>query len=348
MSTRPRKQIGLFLALGALLLFGLVELAARLLSDLDSKWNVRLGAHRRYDPVTQFRNKSDYRLPGGVTTNEHGFLAPRGLGLAKPERGLRILYLGDSVTFHPPAENYPSQVERILEQRLDLDVETLNTAVPGFASHNALNLFETEVSRYDADYLVVYLGWNDLGQYGPDGLPYKRIDQGYEVSPLQRLASRLYSIRLLYQLRRMARQRRPAVDEALDADELARYGGYDPHHFRDNLRRIVRLGGQRYDHVIVMTLATLTSDEPAPDELQRLHFPVGMEKNARKLHLLVQAYNHVVRDVAAQEAAALIDLYVVFEDPSARDELRDSCHVNAAGARRIAEAVAQAVTETRP
>ncbi len=275
--------------LGAVALVALAETAAWMLtSSNDSKWNVRLGANRRFDPLTQFRNTADYVLPDGTVTNEQGFLAPRNLTLEKPPGVLRLIYLGDSVTFLPAAGNYPAQVEALLEAR-GVRVQTVNTAVPGFASHNARALFESEVSQYEADALVVYLGWNDLGQYGPEGLPYKRLEKGYELSPLQQLIARTYSLRLLYQLQRMRRHAEPAGNDELSPTEQQLYAGYSPDHYRDNLRAIVRLGKSRYPHVYLATLATITSDDPTPEELARAHFPVGMSKNMRKLDRLVAA-----------------------------------------------------------
>jgi lysophospholipase L1-like esterase len=337
----PRRTVILVLVAGGLL--AAAETAARLLTDYDSKWNIRLGGHRQFDEIAQFRTKPNYRFPDGAVTNESGFLAPRDLTHAKPAGRLRLIYLGDSVSFHPTSANYPAQVERILERETGLEVETVNTAVPGYASHNARALLESDVSRYGADALIVYLGWNDLGQYGPEGLPYKRLAKGYRVGPVERILATSYSWRLVYQLQRMWSRSRPTVNDPLTAEEQRLYESYYPQHFEENLRAILRLATSRYPRVYVLTLATITSDDPAPEELARAHFPVGMTKNMRKLHRLVRSYNEVVRSVAKQEGVSLIDLYAVFDSRGARRELGDSCHVGDAGARRIARAIADRI-----
>lgn len=324
-------------------LFAASEVGLRLLTDRDSMWNVRLGAHKQFDPVTFFRNKPNYDFGNGVVTNEYGYQAPRDLARANPPDALRLIYLGDSNTVTPLKENYPYQVERILEPALGVDVQTLNTAVPGFASENAWKLFRHEVSEFRGDYLFVYLGWNDLGQFGPEGLPYKLHRTGYELSPLQRALTRVYTLRFLYAFQRVWRRGQPAVAEPMGPEDRALYERYRPDHFYDNLRSILRLGQQVYPHVYVMTLATITNEDPTPSELARAHFPTGMDKNMRKLHHLVQTYNQAVREVAAELDVPIIDLYAMFDSHEAREVFKDSCHMTPAGAGRIARALADEI-----
>ena len=227
----------------------------------------------------------------GFVTNEYGYLAPQGLAKAVPAKSIRVLYVGDSNSVMPLSNNYPAQVEAILETELSVDVETVNTAVPGYSSQNARLLFESEVSTFDADHFVVYLGWNDLGQYGPEGLPYKKIEQGYETSALQRALSNVYLIRFLYAFQRYRQHSEPAFYEPLSQDHASIYTAYRPNHFDENLRAILELAKQRYRHVYVASMATITNNHPDEHELATAHFPIGMDKNVKKLHLLVRIKN---------------------------------------------------------
>lgn len=336
----------LFGALGALAVFLLLELGLRLLTDRDSRWNIRMSAYRSPDPACEFRVTPDYTFPGGeVTTNEHGFVAPRGIGYECPKGALRFLYLGDSVTFWPLAANYPAQLERLVEERTGIAVETVNTAVPGYASHNVRALFEHEVAAYDADALFIYVGWNDLGQFGPEGLPYKRHQRGYEVTPLQRLLADCYTIRFAYLMEQIAHRSRPVVDEPLTPEDDALYRSYDPAHFRDNLRAILRHARMRYPHVFLCTLAGLPGDQPLPEEMARMHFPLGMDRNARKLDRLVTTYNEVVRETVAGEGVKLVDLARAFDSPEARRHFTDSSHWDEGGARLAAEEIYRMLVE---
>lgn len=331
------------------LLFAASEIGLRLLTDGSSRWNMRLGTIKQFDPVTQFRLKPDYVIAPGVVTNEGGYLAPKGLPFAKSNGKLRIAYLGDSVTVLPAPGFYPTLVEQHVREA-GLDVETLNAAVPGYSTKNARALFESDLSRYDADYFFVYLGWNDLGQYGPEGLPYKRDDAGYALNPVQRFLTNVYTLRLLYASQQLVRRLSPSVYEPLAAADEALYAGYYPTHYEENLRSILRLAKSRYPNVLLMNLATITNDDPTEWELETAHYPTGMDKNMKKLHGLVQRYNDVVAKVAREEQVELIDLYRMFDDPEARREFTDSCHVNHEGAARIADAVTKVVLrrEGRP
>lgn len=327
-------------------LLAALELGLRLLTGADSRWNVRLGAGKQFDPVTQFRNRPHFPA-GDLRTNERGYLAPDGLAPPLPPDRLRLLYLGDSVTFLPPRHNYPRQIERLLAGR-GVPVETVNTAVPGFASENVRALFETEVSELEADYLFVYVGWNDLGQYGPEGLPYKKRRAGYQLSPLQRVLSNVYSIRFVYALQRTLRQWLPTRNDPLSERESALYEGYRPTHFEENLRAVLELARRRYPRVVLLNLATITSAEPSEDEMRRAHFPIGMSKNLRKLDRLVASYNAVVAELAAEQGVTLVDLHAAFASHEAKRDFTDSAHVTPAGAERIARSVIAAIEPTLP
>jgi lysophospholipase L1-like esterase len=327
----------------ALLLFAASEIALRILTDADSRWYIRMGANKQWDPVCQFRNKPHYPLADGRLTNELGYDAPGNLGREAPAGRLRIIYLGDSITVMPAGSPYPRQAETLLEREMHRPIETVNAAVPGFDSENARLLFGHELSRFDAPYLFVALGWNDLGHYGPEGLAYKRMEAGYPLSPLQRALTHLYSLRFLYALQQVLRQREPTVDAPLSPADRALYDAYRPEHFYANLREILALAKTRYPHVVIMNLATLTSADPLPDEMRRMHFPTGMDRNVRKLDLLVAKYNEAVRTVAAEEQVPVIDLHALFDDHEARRSFTDSCHLTAEGAARVARAVADTV-----
>jgi lysophospholipase L1-like esterase len=324
-------------------LFLASEIGLRLLTGAESSWNIRLGASKRFDPVTLYRLKSSYPLGRGVTTNENGYIAPMHIAHAKPADARRIVYLGDSVSVLPVGSSYPTFVERKLEAA-GVPVETLNAAVPGYSSVQARALFESDLQRYDADWFFVYLGWNDLGQYGPEGKAFKRAQAGYTLNPLQRVLVEIYTLRILIAAGDFWQQRKPATLRALTPAEAALYDGYWPEHYEENLRAILRLAKQRYPNVAIMNLATLTSPEMTPDELRRVH----AEKVVHKLHRLVGTYNAVVAKVAAEESVEVIDLFRLFDGPAARAEFTDSCHVNAAGSARIADAVVAAIERRAP
>lgn len=199
-------------------------------------------------------------------------------------------------------------------------------------------MHELEIHELDADYVVIYLGWNTLGQYGPEGLPYKRARAGYPVAWYQRALGYFYTPRLYYQARRTYRTRFvEATYEDLTPSETRIYAEFEPSFFETNLRRILALTADRHPRVYALTLFTLTSDNPTPEEMARIHFPVGMGKNVRKLHLLLNKYNDTLHRVASEEGVRVIDTFELFASRDARQYFDDTSHLNERGSRLLAE-----------
>lgn len=320
-----------------------LELGLRVFTSQDSQWNVRIGGNKQFDPVTRVRNKPDFAWTPRISTNEHGYLAPRGLAFQRPPDSIRMIFMGDSVTFFPVERNYPTLLEEELEAATGRDIEILNASVAGFASDNVRAMLEAEILDYDADYFFVYVGWNDLGQYGPDGLPFKKAETGYELSPLERILSDFYLVRIPYALQRYLKHGQPSRNAPLSEEEVLRYAEYYPRHFEENLRAILDQAKARYPKVYVANLATITNPDPTEWELETAHFPAGMDKNMRKLDMLVHTYNRVIDDVAASEGVPVIDLYSAFDSREARKLLTDSCHVKEPGARRIVSIIREEI-----
>ena len=121
-----------------------------------------------------------------------------------------------------------------------------------------------------------------------------------------------------------------------------------PQHYYENLAAVLELAKQRYPRVFLTNLARLTSEDPSPYQLETAHFPVGMDKNMRKLHRVVLRYNETVERVAREKGVPIIDLYSVFQNDEARRTMRASCHVNAEGAELIARTVLDGLETSLP
>jgi lysophospholipase L1-like esterase len=330
------------LIIAVVCLFSL-EMALRALTSKNSKWQLRLGDTVEFDPHVHFRHKRNFDMGQGISTNEYGYLAPAHIQKELPQDRLRIIYLGDSNTVTPRFGNYPVFVEKIVSEALGMPVETVNAAIPGYSSLNARKLFEKELSEFEAHHIVIYLGWNDLGQYGPEGLPYKLHEQGYQTSVIQKILSNIYSIRLIFALKNMITQRSSTENTLLNEEENRIYTEYQPVHFYENMDTIIKLALKKYPNVHIMNLATLTSENPTEQEMKRMHFPVGMSKNVNKLHTLVKTYSEAVDKVAKGNNLEVIDLFSLFNTPENRETFTDSCHMNEDGARIIASVVSSAI-----
>ena len=97
-------------------------------------------------------------------------MPPVSFSKKKPEDTLRIFVLGGSAAqgFPAPAFGVASQLQVLLEQAYaDRKIEVINTAITAINSHVVLPIAEACL-RYDPDFLVLYLGNNEVvGPFGP-------------------------------------------------------------------------------------------------------------------------------------------------------------------------------------
>jgi lysophospholipase L1-like esterase len=164
-------------------------------SDPELGWRLRPGANALWGNVP-------------VEVNAHGLRGP----LVPHERrqaSLRILYLGDSVTFGYKlpdyAQSFPYQAEPLLEEHFGVDVETVNAGVGGYSPWQELAYLRKEGVRYSPDLVVVGFVLNDvtekmdLRSFGGRGIG-AQLNASY-YSALDRLAHRsalVHSGRALY------------------------------------------------------------------------------------------------------------------------------------------------------
>ena len=100
-----------------------------------------------------------------VAIGPRGLRAPN-LPYAKSPDALRILYLGDSVTFGfliaDVETTFPYLTERLLEERTGQQVETINAGVCGYDLEQEYLYLSSEGVRYDPDLVVVSVTLNDI------------------------------------------------------------------------------------------------------------------------------------------------------------------------------------------
>jgi len=121
-------------------------------ADPELGWKLSPGAEDEYGGVR-------------VHVNGKGLRGPE-LAFERPPGSLRILWLGDSVTFgygvERVEETFPYAVAERLAARLGIPVETVNAGVGGYAPWQQLAWLEREGWRYAPDLVVVGFVLNDL------------------------------------------------------------------------------------------------------------------------------------------------------------------------------------------
>jgi lysophospholipase L1-like esterase len=146
--------------------------------DFDDRDHIRIFEG---DPVLFWRLKPnlhdviwDFTL---ISTDAQGLRWSRNLG-PKPQGGLRIVCLGDSVTFgyrvpliwrsapdqyDRSARPYPAIMEAQLRARYpERAVEVVPLAVPGYTSAQGLHWLQSVGADLDADVVLLQYGWNDV------------------------------------------------------------------------------------------------------------------------------------------------------------------------------------------
>src|SRR5581483_11629428 len=139
------------------------------LASKDSRFSVSIGGSREFDPRRGQRLKRSYRS-GEIHTSSLGTLG-RDFSPARAPGSFRVVVLGDSCAFMPPARPWPSVLEERLRARLGRDsIEVVDAACPGYDSSQARSWYEDEVSAWEHDALVIAVGWNDVAQFHPAAL----------------------------------------------------------------------------------------------------------------------------------------------------------------------------------
>lgn len=180
---RGRRVAGAaLLALASLLPLLLIEVAARVL-HLDDRVvgavSKRLypeglfSGTRLWDPALQWRLHPDATLPNDVGHVNSLGLVGRETTWTKPAGTIRLLAMGDSVTYGLWAcgksvmcrtRPYTTALElRLWQQQQSDRVEVVNGGVYGYSTQQGARDFRQRLHRLTPDVVLVMYGWNDHG-----------------------------------------------------------------------------------------------------------------------------------------------------------------------------------------
>jgi hypothetical protein len=174
--------------------------------------------------------------------NGKGLRGPE-LDYPRPEGVLRVLYLGDSVTFGyciaDPLETYPYLAGPLLETSLGRPVETINAGIGGYSPWQEFLYLEREGIRYHPNLVLVGFVLNDLtekiqlARFGGSGEGFQlehtfksRFDRWTDRVALLHFGTRLYArLRFGSDIQRKAAEIEWMNDKTLvDQPERPEYG----------------------------------------------------------------------------------------------------------------------------
>jgi lysophospholipase L1-like esterase len=337
---QERWKLVLFSALPAVVLFSALELGLRLAGFQYSSTPLEVrfgeGPHGIVERQLRFWNR------GGVerfVKDAHQFWVPKRSSLERhrlePEPGvLRVATLGDSCTAHcvSTRNTFPQLAEALLNGQGGRRVEILNAGVASYSSFQGLQRLKHAVLPYRPDVLTVFFGWND---HWVTETPDREVKPRTEWQTA--LANVLDQLRIyqagsftLAKLRAgMGGRPRQKGGElvlrvALDAYEA-------------NLREIFAVARSSGMRVLFIT---------APQEIRDWNNPELLPLPTERVVALHAQYNDVVREVARETGADLVDLAALVEAQPPRSVIAwDGIHFSPAGCRFVARVVAAKLAE---
>lgn len=358
----------LYAVLVLLLFFSVMEISLRLSGFTFArrdKLDMLSRLHARWVGTEDYVRDSRllFRLRPGSRVFEENYLAnARGFrgqnfDLRKAPGTVRILCLGNSCTFGlrvpRDADVYPARLQTLLEACLPRSrVEVVNAAIPGHSSYQGLRFLKSEAVGYEPDVITVYFGWNDL-LWSHDR---EDKEHGYLLLKMAALRDVVRVMRVYQLLDWTICYLSPA---ARQRGALALKRRVMPADFRANLREIARFAKLKGIPCVLMTGPCLLNSQGFPKTFRWLSPPEDLFQYTLDDR---DQYNQIIRDVAAEMAAPLLDLANIFSasdlhlfdyklvaepDSSPCLVTGDTVHPNPLGHQEIAEELVELLLRER-
>lgn len=304
--------------------------------------------------------------------NEHGL---RGGPIAgeRASRSLRVITLGGSTTLGVDTDRvdtYPYRLEQILRERLPgVAVDVQNAGVAWHATPHLLVHYELKLRQLQPDVVVVFEAINDLyrsfsplwwarGPYQPDYSHYlgplirftgPASEATHERERNDWLLAR--SLQRWWSGAAVPYSSRPEdvarLRGRLQAIEVDHFRSLDS--YRDYYGRLLTTLARDGVPVIVGSQAFLYREDLTELERARLHFAEifcaedGRYPSPGSMEAGMRAFNDAARALSAEAGALFVDLEATV--PKTLTYFTDDVHLTRAGNERIAQAVADVLTE---
>ncbi len=272
-----------------------------------------------------------------ATINSDGFVGEE----LEPEGDdfWRIVAVGDSCTYGGghKTDTYPAMLGVMLDQQEPHGVryEVVNAGVSGLNSELALRRLRSKVTGLDPDVVTIYIGWNDLMKVDP-------LSQGEvkEWASLARMIDDLWLVKGMRKLIFFHLRRNLWIPKTGPESRTGRFEKFQPSVYERNLLEMIEVVRGMGSRPVLLTLPTVVKPDMTVEDLQRagVMFPYFQSAyGVGDLLDLIEAYNRVIRGVAAQEGAPLVELSRTFE--AIEDTPRyfiDTMHLSPLGMQTVA------------
>lgn len=297
--------------------------------------------------------------PDGKTVNQHGFISTPELTVEKPERTLRIAFLGGSSTAgtgHNLADEdtWPWQATELLRDRVEgYRVEFINAALGGYTTFESYGRLWSRIRFFSPDIIVVDHAWNEMYYFGrvdemsrwrtrPDG------SWGIETTTQPIVQHEPLAIdHLIYPSQLLTRLRfryfpTPRSGEATPAT-AALAPSYDRRGldiFRTNLRLLREAARVMNAEIFVVKQPTLIVPDLPAEERARARYEFHGFDHAAHVDAFRQIYRVIDEEI---DPGNVIDATGISGIPAL---FHDHVHPTPAGAMRLARIVAERLALT--
>lgn len=344
LSTRAKWSLLIALTVGSVVVLLLAAEGA-----IRIRQTLRYGSAATVDEYYTVDPKLDLRVPianmskGHVSVNSLGFRGPE-IAMPKPPGLVRVAYLGASTTWCAEVSGNDYVWPHIATASIasaypDTRFDYVNGGVPGYTVASSLKNLERRIAPLDPDVIVIYEGINDLS----GELREAAVRQGIVADAKPPETSWIARYSVLWNLvdknlRVMASQREARKNQGRVAIDTSKIG----EQYRRELTHLVRVAQARSKLTAVVTLETRVRSDQTPEQqevaLQSAIFFMPFI-TANDLIAGYARYNQIVREVAANTGALLID----GEDsiPGDAAHFADSVHFTDAGSKAMADRVSR-------
>jgi lysophospholipase L1-like esterase len=337
--------LGGLAVLSCVLMLLLAEAAVRLRATL--KYGTTATAEDLYTTDTRYnlRVPISHLRKGRIQTNSLGFRGPE-ISVPKPDGTIRIAFLGASTTWCAEVSANDKVWPHLVTEKLrkswpGRQVDYVNGGVPGYTMAASIKNLEYRIAPLTPDVIVIYDATNDMSGELRDLAFAQGILETPSFKPLHWPAK--YS--LLWELveknwRILVAQRSADANAArLDLD-VPRLG--EP--YRKDLTALIVAAKKRAAVVAVATFATQLrvgqthEQQRIASQSAMFYMPFMTPESLLRSYA---RYNQVIREVAAETGAILIDDLDAI--PGSPDYFTDTVHFTDAGSRAMADRVTSAL-----
>jgi len=283
-----------------------------------------------------------------ISVNSLGFRGPP-LTQPKPADTLRLAFVGASTTFSAEVSSndmtWPHLVtEAIQGQYLDVNIDYVNAAVPGYTVKSSLINFRRRVAPLRPDVTVIYHATNDLS-WETRSLA---MEQGvYEKHGGKDSSWLAEHSQLWYLVEKNLRIKEVKNDAMKTVGRLEFSPSELGEHFRKDLTQLV-IEAQGVSKLVALVTFSIqirpeqTAEQQLAAASSALYYMPFMD--TQSLIAAFRRYNQIMAEVASETGAVLIEGEMLI--PGDGEYFNDSVHFKDAGSRIMARRVSRALLST--